>query len=61
MVVKILRAAVVDIYPHVIKRSQSQPEPIEHNHIIVYGSAFKYPFCGKKCIFVSDFHVEIRM
>jgi hypothetical protein len=47
MVVKILRAAVVDKYPHVIKWSQSQPEPNEQNHITMYGSAFKNPFCGK--------------
>jgi hypothetical protein len=55
MVVKILRAAVVDIYPPMIKRSQSQPEPTEQNHITKYGSAFKNPFCGKNLFMLQIF------
>jgi len=47
MVVKSLRAVVVDKYPPVINLSQSQPEPIEQNHITKYGSAVKNPFCGQ--------------
>jgi hypothetical protein len=45
--VKILRAVVVDKYSRMINLSQSQPEPIEQNHITKYGNAVKNPFCGQ--------------
>jgi hypothetical protein len=59
MVVKILRATVVDMYPHMIKWSHSQPDPIEHNHITTYGNAVRNPFCETSLYFL-DFHVMTK-
>jgi hypothetical protein len=58
MVVKILRATVVDKYPHVIRWSHSQPDPMEQNHITTYGNAVRNPFCETKFMYILDFHVR---
>jgi hypothetical protein len=53
MVVKILRAAVVDKHPQVIRWSHSQPDPIEKNHITMYGNAVRNPFCETDLFMLS--------